>query len=430
MNRRLFWIGAVTACLSTSVLFARQGVIKTRDGRTLEGDIEEKPDQVTIVLHGIRTSINRNNIEGEVQYFDNVQDRYQAKRAQLPKKPTAADHLALARWCYEVKAYDLALKEIDQAKAIDPNSAEAATLEQTVISQRRLEMNRRGPGDTSTGRTPADNTAPHADTGATGTAHYLTPQDINTIRQYEWREKDTTVPRAVVPADVRKRYVDMKALDPGKFAALSMPQQAYYILSDPDAPAEMKKDIKITTDPQSIATYRRAVQPLILNNCATAGCHGGQHAGRFMLYTHNPDRDEVAYTNFYILQNYKQNFGDTEYWMLDRTYPERSILAQFALSPDAAELKHPAIKGHTYKPIAASKAAPGYQTIVGWMKQLQAGEPKYGIKYDLPGAAKNAPAPADQNDKGNKDDKGDTTTQQPPARPATPARPGVPPARR
>jgi hypothetical protein len=195
-----------------------------------------------------------------------------------------------------------------------------------------------------------------------------------------------------------------------------MPQQAYYILSDPDAPAELKKEIKLTTDPQSMAIYRRTVQPLIINNCATAGCHGSKHAGRFVLFTNNPDRDEVAYSNFYILQDYRQTIGDTEYWMIDRTYPERSILAQFALSPDAAELKHPAIKGQAYKPIAVNKSAPGYQAIVGWMRQLQAGEPKYGIKYTPPGDAnKKAPAPADK----------DGQSAPPPAKPGTPAQPGA-----
>jgi hypothetical protein len=418
-RRRIWWIGAVAACLSSSVLLARQGVIKTRDGKTLEGDIEEKPDQVIITLHGIRTAINRDNLAGDVEYFDNVQARYDAKRAQLPKKPSASDHLALARWCYDAKAYDLALKEIDEAKRLDPNSAEAATLEQTVISQRRLEKSRPGAGDTGAGQhAPANgDKTPAADTGAPGKAHYLTAADINTIRQFEWREKDTTVPRAVVPADVRKRYVDLKALDPGRFAALSMPQQAYYILTDPDAPVEMKKEIKITTDPQSMATYRRVVQPLILNNCATAGCHTSKHAGPFVLFNNNPDKEEVAYTNFFILQSYKQTFGDTEYWMIDRTYPERSILAQFALSPDASELKHPAIKGQVYKPIAVNKSAPGYQTIVGWMKQLQAGEPQYRIKYTPPGDAnKKAAAPADKTDHGA-------------ANPATPARRGGAPAK-
>jgi hypothetical protein len=409
MNRRLWWIGAAALCLSSSLLFARQGVFKTRDGKTIEGDIEEKPDQVIVNIHGIRTAINRDNIDGQVEYFDNIEARYKDKVAKLPKRPTAADHLAIARWLYDVKAYDLALQEIDEARKIDPNSADAATLEQTVISQRRIEKARAAgatPPPAGTGaRPPADTGArPPADTGAAATpkpagagekARFLTPADINIIRQMEWREKDTVVPRATVPADVRKRYVDMKALDPGAFAALSMPQQAYYILSDPAVPGETKREIKLTTDPQALAEYRRTIQPLVINNCATVGCHGGHNAGKFFLYNNNTERDEVAYTNFYILQNYKQSFGDKEYSMIDRTYPERSILAYFALSPTASELKHPEIKGQTYKPIAASPASPAYRTLVDWMRGLQAGDANYGIKYDLPGAAKTAAPKSD-----------------------------------
>jgi len=406
-RRHLWWIGAAAAamCFSTSLLMARQGVVKTRDGKTLEGDIEEKPDQVIINLHGIRTSISRDNIDGAVEYFDNVEDRYKAKLAQLPKKPTADDHLTLARWLLDNKAYDLALKEVDDARKLDPNSAAAATLEQTIISQRRIEKNRAegaGAGSTATPRTPANTGGGTTATGGgPDKGRYLTPADINIIRQMEWREKDTTVPRAVVPADVRKRFVDLKAVDPGQFASLTMPQQAYYILSDRDVPGELKSQIKLTTDPQALAEYRRTIQPLVINNCATIGCHGGKNGGHFYLYSNNTERDEVAYTNFYILQNYKQSFGDKEYSMIDRTYPDRSILAQFALSPDASELKHPEIKGQTYKPIAPNRSSPGYRTIVGWMKNLQAGEPDYGIKYDLPGGAKKkSPAPAPAADKG------------------------------
>src|SRR5258706_5539538 len=144
MNRRLWWIGAAVVCLSTSLLLARQGVIKTRDGKTIEGDIEEQPDQGIVNLHGIRTAISRDNIDGQVEYFDNIEARYKDKVAKLPKKPTAADRLAIARWLYDVKAYDLALQYIAEARKIDPNSADAATLEQTVVSQRRIEKNRAG----------------------------------------------------------------------------------------------------------------------------------------------------------------------------------------------------------------------------------------------------------------------------------------------
>jgi hypothetical protein len=395
MNRRLWWIGAAAVCFSASVLFARQGVIRTRDGKTIEGDIEEKPDQVVISLHGIKTAINRENIEGEVEYFDNIEARYQDRVSKLPKKPTAADRLALARWLFGVKAYDLAQKEIDEARKIDPNSADAATLEQTVISQRRIEQNRTTTTPPAPGAKPPTTPGAAAPAAAGDKPRLVTPEEINIIRQVEWREKDAAVPRVTVPPDVRRRYVDLKALDPGQFAALTMPQQAYYILTDADAPAEMKREIKVTTDPQAIAEYRRGIQPLVLNNCATAGCHGGWKGGDFVLYSNNPEKDVIAYTNFLILQKYKKSFGEKEYYMIDRTYPERSILAQFALSPETAELKHPELKAQTYKPIAGSRAAPAYKTIVGWMKELQAGGPNYGFDYDpQPASSKKAePAP-------------------------------------
>jgi hypothetical protein len=411
---RLFFGGlaaiALTLSFSASILLARQGVVKTREGKTLEGDIDEKPDQIVITMHGIRTTIDRANID-QVEYFDNIEARYQAKVAALPKKPTAADRLALARWLFDVKSYDLALKEIDEARKLDANSPEAQTLEQTVMSQRRIERNK--PAGTDTTRPPADTTRPPAaDTGTTPAgdkAKFLTAEDINVIRQVEWRKEDNTVPRVTVSPDIRKRYVNLKALNPGEFAAESMPRQAYDILTDPDAPAEMKRDIKITSDPQALVEYRRTIQPLIMNNCASIGCHGGHASGKFFLFNTNPERDEVAYTNFYILQWYMQKFGDRVYSMVDRTYPDHSILAQFALQLDAAELKHPELKGQTYKPIAASKQAAGYRTITTWMKGLQAGDPNvfsgkaadaphyaYGIKYEPPTSSPKKPeAPAD-----------------------------------
>lgn len=392
MTRRLWWTAAAAciACgLSASLLFARPGVVKTRDGKTLEGEIEEKPDQVVVTIKNIRTAINRDNVEGQVEYFDNTEARYQDKVSKLPAKPSAADHLALARWCFDVKLYDQALAEIDKARRIDPNSPEAATLEQTVLAQRRIEKARAGntgtPATPGTTRppTPAPGAATPGAAAATGDKpRLLTPDDINAIRLMEWRENDTVVPRVTVPAKVRKEFVEAKAYDPGDFASKTPAQQAYFILKE--GTPEMKSQIRVTTDPQALIEYRRTVQPLVLNNCATVGCHGGHNAGRFFLFANNPDREDVAYTNFYILQKYRQTVGEREHEMIDRTYPDRSILTQFALAPDAAEIKHPPLKGQTYKPIAASKSGPGYLAVINWIKSLQTGEPNYGIEYTLP----------------------------------------------
>src|SRR4051794_25098398 len=117
MNRRHRWslaagIGASVLFCAT-VLLARPGVVHTRDGKTIEGEIEEAPDKVAVTIRNIRTVINRDQIQGDVEYFDNVEARYKDKVSKLPKSASAADHLALARWLFDVKNYDLALGEID-----------------------------------------------------------------------------------------------------------------------------------------------------------------------------------------------------------------------------------------------------------------------------------------------------------------------------
>ncbi len=388
MTRRLGWLRTAAylglglgIAIGSSAVWARQGVVKTKDGRALEGDVNDSGEQVLINIRGIQTKIPRDTV-ASIDFFDDVEARYKDKLAKLPKNASAKDHLELARWLFDVKSYDLALKEIDSTRAIDANSADAATLEQTIMSQRRMERGRTNPA-TGTGTAPATGTKPPVDTKLPE-RHLLTPEDINIIRQMEWKKTDTVVPRATVPTEVRKRYVDMKALDAGAFAAMTQPQQAYVILSDADSTADMRKAIKLTTDPANLIDFRRTVQPLVINNCGTTGCHGGHTAGKFFLFNTTTERDDVAYTNFYILANYKQSFDDKVYQMIDRTYADRSILGEFALHPDAAELDHPPLKGQVYKPIAVNKSAPGYNAIITWMKNLVAGEPKYGITYDLP----------------------------------------------
>ena len=34
----------------------------------MEGDIEEKPDQVSVTIRGIRTNVSRDQIEGDVEF--------------------------------------------------------------------------------------------------------------------------------------------------------------------------------------------------------------------------------------------------------------------------------------------------------------------------------------------------------------------------
>src|SRR2546429_567733 len=107
-------LGGVITILSATVLAGKPGIVKTRDGRTLEGDVDEKADGVTVTLRGIPTTITRENVDS-VQYTGSIDEQYKERLEKLPKNPTAADHLALARWCFDLKAYELARKEVDAA---------------------------------------------------------------------------------------------------------------------------------------------------------------------------------------------------------------------------------------------------------------------------------------------------------------------------
>jgi len=391
----LFGIGIGVVC---APVWGRMGVVKTKDGRSLEGDITEKPDEVVISIRGIQTKMDPMAVSA-VEYFDNVEARYKDRLAKLPKNASAKDHVELGRWLLEMKSFDNAMREVDEARRIEPNNAEAAALDQTITSQRRIDRNRPAAGvgapPAAGGVVPAAGGAPAAGAGnKPGEKHLLTADDINTIRQIEWKDNDTVAPRVTVPGGVRTRYVTMKALNAAEFAALTPQQQAYKILSDADTPPEMRKEIKVITDPVSLADYRRTVQPMVINSCATIGCHGGQNAGKFFLFNTNVERDDVAYTNFYLLRLQKYSIGDKTYQLIDPQYENLSVLGQFALPADAAELHHPEVKAHPFKPLAANKASPNYVKLVTWMKNLVAGEPRYGITYSPTGAAKGAATPA------------------------------------
>ena len=76
-----------------------------------------------------------------------------------------------------------------------------------------------------------------------------------------------------------------------------------------------------------------------------------------MLFSNNPEREDVAYTNFYILQTYAKNNGES--LMIDRTYPDRSLLAQYALNPDSAEIDHPPTRRQEMEPLVELKQLEG-----------------------------------------------------------------------
>jgi hypothetical protein len=372
------------ACLSASVLMAKPGIVKTRDGRTLEGDVTEKSEGVVVTLRGIPTTIARDNIDS-VQYVGTIEEQYKKKVAELPKTPTAKDHIDLARWLFDNKAYTLAQKEVDAALQLDPNSTEANTLYTTIQSQLRMDRNKipatPGPGP---GPKPPGDVRPPA-TGGTGAAHtasmhkYLSPDEMNLVKQAEWPGDDNTVKISIGP-EVKRKYIATAQENAASFSALSPVEQAKRILAD--GTADQRKEIKINNDPAPLAEYKKTIQPMILNGCAAAGCHGGTSGGRLFLYG-TPDGDAASYTNFYLLTQTTAQVGGAQRMMIDRDYPDQSLLAEFGLPSEITKVSHPEVKGATWRPMFRSQEDPQYKALMKWMGKLARPAPNYGINFSL-----------------------------------------------
>src|SRR3978361_2103367 len=73
---------ALAVCLFSSVLFARPGVVHTRDGMTYDGDITETDNTISIRVRGIATTIPKNNI-ASVSYAENVGADIEARWKKL-----------------------------------------------------------------------------------------------------------------------------------------------------------------------------------------------------------------------------------------------------------------------------------------------------------------------------------------------------------
>ena len=369
-----------------SALMAKPGVVKTRDGRSIEGDVTDQGDTVTITVHGIPTSVPKENVES-IQYTGTIDEQYQQKLADLPKNAGASDHLELARWLLDNHAYNLALREVSAAQHLDPNNSDAATLEQTIESHMRLDRARKAaptvPPPSNTTATPA---APiTAAPGTGGSRHnaamhrYLSVDNIFGLRQAEWSSDDTSV-QISFTNDVRRKYIASAQENAAQFMNRSLVEQANAILAN--GSADMHKDIKLLTDPVPLATFKKNIQPIILSGCATAACHGGPSGGKFFLYG-NPDSEAATYTNFYLLDKGSTETDGVTRLMIDRDYPDKSLLALWGLPSDISKSAHPDVKGVTWRPIFRNTQDPQYRALIAWIGNLIKPAPHYDFTFSL-----------------------------------------------
>jgi hypothetical protein len=406
--RRAIVAMAVVLVSATLVWAAgRPGVVRTKAGGVYEGSVEEKENIVTVNVRGIITNIERENVT-TITYGD-FESRFTEDYAKL-KPDDAKGRIAMGRRAFDERRYDLAEKALRDAQQVDPNNAEAAELLRLTLSQKRLESGTPGANDPgSTGQTPGT----PGTTANTSPWKTLDPDQINKIKQGELsRADDKTNFR--FENNVLKRYHDSDPNTGMNFTQFS--RQPNYVKAQMIIRngGELAKDVVVTSDPQSMLTFRREVMPIVLQGCATAACHGGANdsAKVFAMISPSPSVAD-AYTNYFVLHKYKKNvsegviegvFNATFAPMIDRLTPDQSLLLQYGLPEQNADRKHPVVRGYNGI-FSRGRDDPKYRTVVNWISSLDKVEPDYKIDFKLerrdptpttpPPATEPAPAPVE-----------------------------------
>jgi hypothetical protein len=385
---RRWLLGAALVMGLASMLLAKQGVVKTQDGRTLEGDVDESagPDaDVAITIHGVTITLPRSDI-ASIDYPGDVTQEFNDKLAKLDRNDVSG-RLDLARWALARQQFALARRAADAAQRLAPNDLDIQTLQDTIEAQQRMAA-RQGAGATAaTPGTPTTAAAP-ATTAPAPQAKFLSIDDVYTIRRAELRQDEDV--RIQFLREVQKRYLIASKANAAAFNAAGPAVQALAIQAyDP----QMAQDVRITSDPQAMAEYRTQIEPRILAGCASSGCHNSENVGRagnFYLYT-NVRSSPASYTNFYILQNYSRKVdttdafgkGEAERAMIDRLHAQSSLLVQYALPRVMASTPHPDVPN--WKPMYWRTDDPACAEILNWIgTTLRPIRPDYEIKFDVP----------------------------------------------
>jgi hypothetical protein len=374
-----WWLGALVIALLASGLLARQGVLTTKDGRILNGDIQDGPDgtSVNITLHGATLSVSKDNVAA-INYPDDAENDYHQRLSALDPDDITG-RINLCRFELSARQYDLAVAAAKDAERLDPHNPEAVILLDTIQSQRNLDSKIALASSPSSSGTPVVESA-----AAKPPANYLSMDDVYAIRRNELRSDD--VVRVQFYNNVRKRYLGSQG-NAAELNGESEAQQALGIMQTGDP--NLAKDVRPAGDPRALLEFRNRVQPRILAGCAAAGCHGGSGSGGFFLYF---DAKETlpAYTNFFILQESGRTleggdtFGNAPVYrpMIDRLHPDSSLLLQFGLPRSVAAIPHPDV--HWFKPMFRGLNDPAFLEVSRWISSMAPMAPDYGIKFDIP----------------------------------------------
>lgn len=392
-------MGLLLLLLSATVVQAKT-VVLWLDGRTdpLTGElISETPNQVVLRIAGIKTTVDRNRIQ-RIEYELSLPEQYEQRRAALDDEDYEARY-DLARWLFgkeQPVADRLAQRELRSLVEDNPDMRQAQLLLQLVNQRIEDRREREAAEEAAKAEREAETDAPAEGEGAgrpprdgadePGQPKYLTKAQRNLLKVMEINlERE---PRVVVPRKTTNQFLetyrDSLALDDfegrrgrARFKRMAGHEQLAVMF---EAKArEFYDEVIVTTEPEPLQEFRQKwSRGLVAGHCGS--CHNPRdNAPGLTLFTDEPASEKVAYTNFLIL--HRTQVGGRPMINRDATQRARSLLVQYALPRDDADMPHPEVE--KFQPFLRGKQDPRYEQLINWIGKLYPSA-TYAIEYRLP----------------------------------------------
>ncbi len=378
---------------------ARMAVVETNAGRTFEGELLSETDrEVILLISNIETPIKRADIKS-ITIKKSGADLFAERRAQLEDNDLDG-RFGLAYDMYEMGELDIAKQETASLIKQFPDAERVKRLDDVVADAIKLRDDRderaaaarppRPPadaGDSSNGQA-----RPHDP--QTLRDQQLTDEQISLIRLWELpADLSELKPRIIIPRETIEtlfdEYADRDEIPKGRRGQNELRraqgwEQLPFLFAV--RARELYPTVRVIEDPPVMKTFRSQIAPLYINGYF-ANNFGSGNVDGLMLFGGKGDPVRAAYTDFYILHNFR--LGNA--YMIDRDKPDESLLVQWGLPRDQASYKAPDVPG--WRPFFTGKDDPKFTTIVEWIGSLYKAV-DYGISYTPPAAAEPDPAPA------------------------------------
>jgi len=369
----------------------REAVVVLAGGQRIRGLlIEQTPERVVLRIAGVDSTIPREQVE-QVIVQRPVLERYRELRAIIDDADVDR-LLVLVEWLIDHSLLEQAAREVEHVLTLEPKNGDA--LRKRDLIDRLIELRDRRESEPSRDR--PTRSAREISRPLPGEFPLLSEEQANLIKVFEVDLEDP--PRLVIGRETVDRFLNLYASEPGipstregrEVFRRKRPAEILETMFRMRA-RDLYSEVKVIGLPESLRLFRDdAHASWLLNSCATTRCHGGEEAGRLMLFNRNATAERAVLTNLLILERFELEDGTP---LLNYARPMDSPLLQMGLVRHNSARPHPPVRG--WRPVFMSRNDRRFREAVEWMNSMHRPRPEYPVQYTPPSALEPT-APAEE----------------------------------